>query len=178
MTITNGGVTACPACGEDNIRGADRCGNCLLSLSRLDTPLTDHALGDSALAEELSTLRIHPANTLDSTVTVKEAIAALRENPTGALLLEEYATKRIVGIFTEHDVMTKLAGYDVDFSQPVSSYMTEDPVILRDSDTIAVALNKMGDGGFRHIPLFHDGALAGVVTASDLARWVMTNYLA
>ena len=67
----------CPACGEDNIRGTDRCANCLLPLRSMDTPVTDHALGDSEFAEELSQLRTHPAVTLDPSVTVKEAIAAL-----------------------------------------------------------------------------------------------------
>ena len=171
-------MTTCPACGEDNIQGTDRCANCLLPLRSLDTPETDHALSDSEFSEELSQLRIHRAPTLNPNVTVKEAIAALREEPSGAVLLEDPNSQRIVGIFTERDVMTKLAGYNLDFADPVSKYMTEDPVILRDSDTIAVALNKMGDGGFRHIPLFHGGELAGVVTANDLARWVMARYFA
>lgn len=171
-------MVTCPACGEDNIRGTDRCSNCLLPLRSMDTPVTDHALGDSELAEELSQLRTHAAVTLAPTVTVKEAISALREEPSGAVLLEDPTSRRIVGIFTERDVMIRLAGHDADLSDPVSKYMTEDPVILRDSDTIAVALNKMGDGGFRHIPLFHDGELAGVVTGNDLARWVMARYFA
>ncbi len=178
MTAPDGAMASCPACGEENIRGTDRCSNCLLPLGSLDTPVTDHVLGDSEFAEELSGLRTQPAMTLAPSVTVKEAIAALRENPSGALLLEDPASRRIVGIFTERDVMLRLAGLDIDLSDPVSKYMTEDPVILRDSDTIAVALNKMGDGGFRHIPLFNAGELAGVVTATDLVRWVMARYFA
>lgn len=178
MTAPDSAMVACPACGEDNIRGTDRCANCLLPLRSLDTPETDHVLGDSELAEELSELRFHAAITLAPSVTVKEAIAALREDPSGAVLLEDPDSRRIVGIFTERDVMIRLAGLEVDLSDPISKYMTEDPVILRDSDTIAVALNKMGDGGFRHIPLFHSGELTGVVTANDLVRWVMARYFA
>jgi CBS domain-containing protein len=178
MTTPDQAMLACPACGEDNIRGTDRCSNCMLPLRSLDTPETHHAFSDSELAEELSQLRIHRALTLAPSATLKEAVSALREDPSGAVLLKDPSTDRIVGIFTERDVMTRLAGYGTDLSEPVSKHMTHDPVILRDSDTIAVALNKMGDGGFRHIPLFHDGELAGVVTANDLVRWVMTRYFA
>ena len=178
MTTPDGAIGVCPACGADNIRGTDRCENCLLPLSSLDTPETAHMLGDSELAEPLSELRIHDVTTLDPSVTVKEAIAVLKEDPSGAVLLKDPASQRIVGIFTERDVMTRVAGFDVNLFEEVSGFMTKDPVILRDSDTVAVALNKMGDGGFRHIPLFHDGVLSGVVTANDLARWVMTRYFA
>ena len=48
--------------------------------------------------------------------------------------------------------------------------MTHDPVVLRHDDTIAVALNKMAVGGFRHIPIVEDGRPVGVVTARDVFR--------
>ena len=176
MTSAGNAMITCPACGEDNIRGTDRCENCLLPLRSIDTPETEHHLGDSELAEALSELRIGRATVLEPSATVSEAVAALQQNPNGAILLRDTGSDRIVGIFTERDVLKRLAGYGLDLTDPVSKYMTADPVILRDIDTVAVALNKMGDGGFRHIPLFHDGELAGVVSANDLAKWVMTRY--
>ena len=33
--------------------------------------------------------------------------------------------------------------------------MTHDPEILHHDDSIAFALNKMTDGGFRHVPIVH-----------------------
>jgi CBS domain-containing protein len=47
---------------------------------------------------------------------------------------------------------------------------------LRDTDTVATALNKMAVGGFRHIPLIHGNELLGVVTASELMQWFMQKY--
>jgi CBS domain-containing protein len=46
--------------------------------------------------------------------------------------------------------------------------MTHDPVVLRHDETIAVALNKMAVGGFRHIPIVDDGRPTGVVSARDV----------
>jgi CBS domain-containing protein len=41
---------------------------------------------------------------------------------------------------------------------------------------MAAALNKMGDGGFRHIPMLHDGNLAGIVTGRDVLQWLLGRY--
>jgi CBS domain-containing protein len=54
--------------------------------------------------------------------------------------------------------------------------MTPDPVVLRDDDTMAMALNKMGDGGFRHIPIVKSGELVGIITARDVMSWVLGKY--
>jgi CBS domain-containing protein len=54
--------------------------------------------------------------------------------------------------------------------------MTPDPVVLRVDDSMAVALNKMGVGGFRHVPVTRDGTLVGLVTARDLMSWVMGRF--
>jgi CBS domain-containing protein len=50
--------------------------------------------------------------------------------------------------------------------------MTADPVFLRDNDDIAVAINKMSIGGFRHIPLLKDGAPMAVVSIGDLFQHI------
>jgi CBS domain-containing protein len=54
--------------------------------------------------------------------------------------------------------------------------MTPDPVVLREDDTMAFALNKMGDGGFRHVPVVRDGELVGMITVRDIMNWVLGRY--
>jgi CBS domain-containing protein len=51
---------------------------------------------------------------------------------------------------------------------PLTELMTRDPVVLRHDDTLAVAINKMAVGGFRHIPIVDGGRPTGVVSARDL----------
>jgi CBS domain-containing protein len=60
--------------------------------------------------------------------------------------------------------------------EPVAFSMTPDPVVLRDDDMMAYALNKMGDGGFRHIPVVRDGELVGMVTIHDIMAWILGKY--
>ena len=53
----------------------------------------------------------------------------------------------------------------------VSDIMTPDPVMLREDDTIAVAIHKMAVGGFRHIP-FVDQKRTLMVSIQDVFRHV------
>ncbi len=51
--------------------------------------------------------------------------------------------------------------------------MTPDPAVLRQDDTIAIAIHKMAVGGFRHMPLVEDGHVKGIVTAQDVFRHIL-----
>ena len=76
---------------------------------------------------------------------------------------------RFVGIFTDRDAVLKVGGLER-AARPIGGLMTRDPVVLRHDETIAVAINKMAVGGFRHIPIVEDGRPTGVVTARDVFR--------
>ena len=65
---------------------------------------------------------------------------------------------RLTGIFTERDILMKVAAQPLDLLHtPVSVSMTADPFTLPADANVAFALNKMVLEGFRHIPLV-DGA--------------------
>jgi CBS domain-containing protein len=164
----------CPNCGFQNMHGADTCENCLSDLRTLDVPGTSQIVPDSVFLEPLTALRLVPPRTLDVSATVREAVDLLREDADAAVVLLHEG--RIAGIFTERDVLKRLAGDPGRLDRPVAEFMTPDPVILRETDTIAIGLNKMGDGGFRHIPLVRDTHLVGVATAGEFAAWLMSKY--
>jgi len=61
---------------------------------------------------------------------------------------------RLVGIFTERDVLNKLgANAALVQSTPIRNLMSANPEVLRDTDSVATALNKMSMGRYRHIPV-------------------------
>jgi CBS domain-containing protein len=66
----------------------------------------------------------------------------------------------------------KLDGARID-AVTVAELMTPDPVVLRPDDSIAVAINKMAVGGFRHIPLVENGRATGIVSARDVFRHIL-----
>ena len=79
---------------------------------------------------------------------------------------------RVVGIFTERDALMKLAGRP-STDGAIRDVMTTDPVVLRAADSVAVAIQKMAVGGFRHIPLVDDGRPIGIVTLDRRFRHVL-----
>jgi len=104
---------------------------------------------------------------LPDTAPVREAISAMQAAGVGSVLVTKDG--RLVGIFTERDALLKVAGAaQGTMDAPVGELMTTDPVVLREDDSIAVAIHKMAVGGFRHIPLTRDGHPTGIVSARDV----------
>jgi CBS domain-containing protein len=66
----------------------------------------------------------------------------MRENRRGCVLVAPEG--RLRGIFTERDVLMKIADSPIELGQtPVNDYMTPDPDTLPADSSIAYALNKM-----------------------------------
>ncbi|MEP6870775.1 MAG: CBS domain-containing protein [Anaerolineaceae bacterium] len=167
-------IVICPSCGAENIEGADSCDHCTADLGSVDVPESTQMDTDSDLALPISSVRFEKPQTVPLSATVREAVEAMLRGMTGAVVVLD--SGRIVGILTERDVLKRIAGKGELMAEPVSAYMTKDPVTLRHTDPMAHALNKMGVGGFRHIPVTRDGELVGIATARDVMAWVMGKY--
>jgi len=104
--------------------------------------------------------------------TAAEAIRLMLERHVGAVAVID-AQRRIAGIFTERDVLLKLAlsGRDLE-TLPVRDVMTT-PVELASPETTAgEALATMVERHFRHLPVAEgDGKLLGMLSIRDLLQW-------
>jgi CBS domain-containing protein len=111
--------------------------------------------------------------TVAPAASIRSAIASMNEHSAGCVLVEE--GKRLVGIFTERDVLTKIVGATIDIDRtPVATMMTRDPETLSPDDRVSFALNKMSVGGFRHIPLVDDdGRPVGVVSMRNVVDFMV-----
>lgn len=54
----------------------------------------------------------------------------------------------------------------------VRECMTKKPVTVAPDDTLASAQTKMQVGGFRRVPVVHEGRLIGILSEYDLRRYV------
>jgi CBS domain-containing protein len=61
---------------------------------------------------------------------------------------------------------------------PISEFMTTNVETLEYDDSIVFALYKMDLGGFRHIPLYRDGQISGIVSVRDFLRYLAEELLA
>ncbi|MEO8538098.1 MAG: CBS domain-containing protein [bacterium] len=174
MAVEQRNIVICPSCGAENIQGVDQCERCMSDLSGVDVPESVQVVSESDLNIPISAVRTTRPRTVTSMQTVRDAILEMKQDPTGAVVVVDHT--RIMGIFTDRDVLKKAAARTGVLDEPVSYYMTADPVTLREDDTMARALNKMGDGGFRHIPVVRDGELVGMITIRDIMNWVLGRY--
>ena len=156
----------CPTCGFENLLGSDVCDNCGSDLAGNDTPQGATEFRGELLGESLDTLGITAPETIDAGAQVNDAIRRMHDKGIDCVLVTEGG--RLVGIFTDRDAVLKVAGPSSGGTRPIRELMTQDPVVLRHDETIAVAINKMAVGGFRHIPIVEDGRPTGVITARDV----------
>lgn len=81
--------------------------------------------------------------------------------------------RRLVGILTERDVLTRVLARDVDESRPVDELMTANPETLTADATLFEALTMMEHGGYRNLPLTDDGGdVVGLLRQQDLLEYV------
>jgi CBS domain-containing protein len=101
------------------------------------------------------------------TATVAEAATLMSTNHVGSALVCD--GDRLLGIFTERDVVRALATDFDAAAARVTSWMTPDPTTLVPAASAAEALELMLEGGFRHLPVVDGERVVGVVSLRDLA---------
>ena len=101
--------------------------------------------------------------------TVQQAASGMFASRTGSTIVMDGG--RLLGIFTERDIVKALSGTsDAGRSSLVGERMTPDPEVIDPDATIGAALDRMFDGGFRHLPVVEDGRVIGIVSMRDLAE--------
>jgi CBS domain-containing protein len=105
--------------------------------------------------------------------TVQEAIERMLAHRQAGVLVVD-GEGRLTGIFTERDVLTRVAGHGRDPRDTrLDAVMTRQPEALRPGDRVAYAVHCMSVAGYRTVPLVDAvGRPLGVVTVSDVIRWL------
>ena len=124
----------------------------------------------------LSEVVSQPPLILQVTATVADAVRTMQKERRAVVLVMDGA--KLVGIFTERDILMKVAGQIRDIEHtPLTSCMTSDPFTLPADASVAFALNKMVLEGFRHIPLVDDdGKPTAVVSMRNLIEFLGDHY--
>lgn len=166
----------CPACGFENLPGTDRCEDCLEPLMKLDVPQPRMGLQQRLMEDAVSHLDPVPPISLAVDAPVIEAIQLLKDRKVGCVLAVE--GKHLVGIFSERDLLYKLAGSQNSLDQiRLKDVMTDHPVTLGLEDSIRFALHQMSIGGFRHIPIVKEKIPLGIISIKDVLRYINRSVL-
>jgi CBS domain-containing protein len=104
---------------------------------------------------------------IEPTTTVAEAATVMGERRIGSALVME--DDRLLGIFTERDIVRALGTHFDAAGHPVSEWMTADPVTVPPSTPAEEALGTMLARGFRHLPVADGDSVLGIVSMRDLS---------
>jgi CBS domain-containing protein len=163
------------SCGHENLPGADHCEECHASLTHEDVPLAriESAIEHSLSRDEVRKLNPAYAISVPEDTPLDAAIRTMRERRIGCLLVTNPAGK-LTGIFTERDLLYKVAGKVEDLAaHPVSRYMTHDPEVIRGDQLLASALQRMMVGDLRHLPLVDEqGRPEKILSSRDIIDYV------
>jgi CBS domain-containing protein len=162
----------CPNCGHDNLPGCEECTACGQDLTQLDRPVARDRVERSLMEDTVGLLCSKRPLVVPTTATLQEALQGMMGPGVGAMLVVDDAGK-LVGILTERDLLTKVAGFHPEFANlPVQRFMTADPEAVSVTDSLAFALHKMDIGGYRHLPVVKDGKPVGVISVRDMLRHI------
>jgi CBS domain-containing protein len=132
-------------------------------------------VGRAILDTRIEELKYTPPVALPLDATVAKAIELMRKKRIGAVIVvEKGRKKRVVGIFTERDLVARVLDKRGYGRLALGKVMTPSPETLRPKDSVAYALNKMSVGRFRHVPLVDDaGRPAGMLSIRDIIDFVV-----
>ncbi|NJN54003.1 MAG: CBS domain-containing protein [Anaerolineae bacterium] len=84
---------------------------------------------------------------------------------------------RLTGIFTDRDVLSRVASQNEVLSQPIESVMTRDPITVGPETSAAAALWLMDEKGIRNLPVVEaDGRILGAMTHQAVIHYLAATY--
>jgi len=103
-----------------------------------------------------------------------EAIEKMKKDEGGCVIVCEQ--ERVVGIFTERDLLNRIVSQEIDLSAPVRDWMSPAVETLKPDATIGDAVRVMNAKGYRNIPLVEGDRLVGSISVFDVITYLAESY--
>lgn len=123
----------------------------------------------AAVNESIREIMTTNVTTLPHTASLADAIAIIKEKMTGGIPIVEDESV-LAGIVTERDVMTVLANEKV--AARVEDIMSTNLRVTEPDSPIGQVTREMTRYKFRRLPVVSDEVLFGIVTATDIMRYI------
>ena len=105
------------------------------------------------------------------TVTVADAVAEMNRHRVGSVMVIDGS--KLVGIFTERDVLRRVVGAGIDPNRTVvSDVMTPGVITVSPDSTIEETMVIFTEKRCRHLPVIESGRLIGTISIGDVTRWM------
>jgi CBS domain-containing protein len=125
--------------------------------------------------ESVSRLRPAPPYCMAPEQTVAAAVALMREVQIGCLLVCRRGA--LVGLFTERDLMRRVLAAGKPLSLPLMACMTVDPIVVGLRDPVRLAVRRMVEGGYRHLPVVDEAQRpVGVLSVKRIVHFLVEHF--
>lgn len=126
-------------------------------------------------AEQVSHLDLSGFSTASRETSVRTVVARMREEKHNVCLIT--TDDKLVGIFTDRDILTKVIDQPATLDQPIAAVMTADPVTATADMSAADALRLMEKGHFRNLPVLDkSGNILGDMTHQSILDYLAARY--
>ena len=137
------------------------------SMRQMHASLAERVSGDTPLAAPLRTLIRRAPVSCPPGTAIRDVLRVMDQQRIGSMVVVNQALAP-VGVFTLHDVLSRVAVPQLDQERPVADVMTPNPATLRSDQLAHDAALVMASKGFGHVVVVDRGQLSGVLSERDL----------
>jgi len=112
--------------------------------------------------------------TISPQATIQELVDLLAEWDIGAAVVSKDGAE-VLGIISERDVVRLLSGGQSSLDARVGDVMTVEVSVCESGDTLEDLMRLMTEQRIRHVPVVHEGKLAGLVSIGDAVKARMSD---
>lgn len=128
---------------------------------------SNRAADELTMASPLRNAIRHAPVTLPESASVRQVLELMKARRIGSIVLTDGGGMP-AGIFTQTDVLNRVALAGQPLDRPVSEVMTRSPATLAASAALSEAAQLMARRGFRHVLVVEESRLLGVISERDL----------
>ena len=104
-------------------------------------------------------------------LSIAEAVAEMNRHRVGSVLVIDNG--RLVGIFTERDVLRRVVGAGLDpKTSLVADVMTTGVITITPEVSVEETMLLFTEKRCRHLPVMDGGQLVGTISIGDITRWL------
>lgn len=147
----------------------------LLELAYQQTCFSLMEVSRNIKVDSISRLGFTPPVVVESSATVRQAVDALRLHRVGCVLVVR--EHKLVGLFTERDLLMRVLALGLPLATPLRECMTCSIVTVKPKDTVKQAIQKMEEGGYRHLPVTDEHNVpVGILSAKRILAYLVEHF--
>ena len=127
----------------------------------------------SDMAEVVRDIMTKDIVTIEDGKTALEAAKIMSQKGISSLIVVDDGVPK--GIITERDFVKKICAKQLQPSEiKIGTIMSRIRTVADPDTPIEIAVQRMANQGIRRLPIMHEGKVVGIITVTDLAKYLRT----